>query len=432
MAKGRRIKGEGHIHCRNGVYYLRITVNGKSKEQSLRTRNRKEAEAKATEYRPIVESQTKEAVAMHVAEARGLQKAGKVKLAEAWAKFLKTKPNISAGTLGNHERNWLRFLEWMRSNRPGIESLGQLDVESAKDYMSFFANTGVHSDTFNKQKLTLAKVWDELADEAGLRKADNPFRDIEVRRNESFSRENLSEDELLSILRTLDNPPFHLLNASEVRTMFTLGAFAGMRLADCALLRWNSVLSERGIIAFTPRKTARGTGRLVKIPIHPEVELQLKLAAGWRVDDYVLPKTAARYQQNPTGVKSDVIKAFEACGFKTSEKVPGRLQPRSIYGFHSLRHTFVSICANRGVPLAIVQELVGHGNPAITRHYFHSDEGSVRKAIATLPSATPALSESPRDTIIKAIPEHLQKADDKTLEKIAKLLGMKMQNSEIS
>ena len=54
-------------------------------------------------------------------------------------------------------------------------------------------------------------------------------------------------------------------------------------------------------------------------------------------------------------------------------------------GFQSLRHTFVSISANAGVPLVIVQAIVGHSNPAMTAHYYHKDDNALRSATAAIP-----------------------------------------------
>jgi integrase len=34
-------------------------------------------------------------------------------------------------------------------------------------------------------------------------------------------------------------------------------------------------------------------------------------------------------------------------------------------GFHSLRHSFVSMCRTSNVPLAVVESIVGHSNPAM-------------------------------------------------------------------
>jgi hypothetical protein len=55
-------------------------------------------------------------------------------------------------------------------------------------------------------------------------------------------------------------------------------------------------------------------------------------------------------------------------------------------GFHSLRHTFVSLCRESGAPLAVVEAIVGHASPAMTRHYTHIGEAAARASVAALPS----------------------------------------------
>jgi hypothetical protein len=57
----------------------------------------------------------------------------------------------------------------------------------------------------------------------------------------------------------------------------------------------------------------------------------------------------------------------------------------NVYSLHSFRHTFVSFCANAGVPLAVVAEIVGHGNPAMTEHYSHISTAAKQEAINALP-----------------------------------------------
>ena len=53
--------------------------------------------------------------------------------------------------------------------------------------------------------------------------------------------------------------------------------------------------------------------------------------------------------------------------------------------FHSLRHTFVSFAANAGVPLHIVQSIVGHESTAMTRHYYHENLTALKSAVAAIP-----------------------------------------------
>ena len=67
-------------------------------------------------------------------------------------------------------------------------------------------------------------------------------------------------------------------------------------------------------------------------------------------------------------------------------------------GFHSLRHSFVSLCRQSNAPLAVVEAIVGHSNPAMTRHYTHVGAVAADAAVALLPAigATSKAAKSPR------------------------------------
>jgi hypothetical protein len=77
-------------------------------------------------------------------------------------------------------------------------------------------------------------------------------------------------------------------------------------------------------------------------------------------------------------------------------------------GFHSLRHTFVSLCREANAPLAVVEAIVGHSNPAMTRHYTHTSEAAAGAAVAALPDITstsdakPALPAADPAAILKS------------------------------
>jgi len=57
-------------------------------------------------------------------------------------------------------------------------------------------------------------------------------------------------------------------------------------------------------------------------------------------------------------------------------------------GYHSLRHAFVSMCAEGNVPLSVVQGLIGHTTAGMTEKYFHLSAGAATAAIASLPAVT--------------------------------------------
>jgi hypothetical protein len=55
-------------------------------------------------------------------------------------------------------------------------------------------------------------------------------------------------------------------------------------------------------------------------------------------------------------------------------------------GFHSLRHSFVSLCREAHAPLSVVESIVGHSNPAMTRLYSHTSEQAAGAAVNLLPA----------------------------------------------
>ena len=65
------------------------------------------------------------------------------------------------------------------------------------------------------------------------------------------------------------------------------------------------------------------------------------------------------------------------------------------FRFHDLRHTFITQMVERGVPLGLIQAMVGHISARMLRHYTHVSSGAARKAVeifdaeSILPPAMP-------------------------------------------
>lgn len=54
------------------------------------------------------------------------------------------------------------------------------------------------------------------------------------------------------------------------------------------------------------------------------------------------------------------------------------------FRFHDLRHTFVTHMVELGVPVGVVQAMVGHISSRMLRHYTHIASGVARKAVELL------------------------------------------------
>jgi integrase len=161
--------------------------------------------------------------------------------------------------------------------------------------------------------------------------------------------------------------------------------FTGQRLKDCVLLQWQNVDMDHKRIYVKQFKT----GKEVTIPMAEELFQVLTEAIEWRENQYVCPKSAARYnKQNRAGknvgnnlVNIDVLRVIRWIGLEPSISVPGRNKKMTVYGFHSLRHSFASFCAEAGVPKAVLLSILGTDSDIADKYYTHVGEDAQQLAI---------------------------------------------------
>ena len=200
----------------------------------------------------------------------------------------------------------------------------------------------------------------------------------------------------------------------EWKRLFTIGLYTGLRLGDCCCLAWNSVNLERGVIQLIPTKTRKHAhGQPVTIPIHPQLKAELstpileftRSTCSTRLPSpLVNPTLADWYKNSKWRISRGLELIFKAAHIETSVKIEGRRTRTPEATFHSLRHTFVSLAANAGVPLPVVQSIVGHSSTAMTRHYYHENEEVLRQAVAAIPTIGSLSTRSTCSTRLPAAP----------------------------
>ena len=100
------------------------------------------------------------------------------------------------------------------------------------------------------------------------------------------------------------------------------------------------------------------------------------------------------YLKHNWEIDDGLRRIFKRANITMSVRMDGRNRRSVLASFHSLRHTFVSLSANAGVPLAVVQSIVGHSSTAMTRHYYHENEAALRRAVESIPAIGAASPES--------------------------------------
>jgi len=352
-------------------------------------------------------------------------------IAKAWDAYLSApnRPDTGESTLDQYAFQFNRFEAWMADKHTEVKAMQEVTPDIAAEFAASMTKEGKSANTVNKYLNLLTLVFRVLKKPARL--TLNPWEDIQRKRIVSQGRRELTVEELRGVCDAA---------TGEMRLLLAIGIYTGLRLGDCATLRWGEVDLVRGIILRIPNKTGRRNPKPVQIPIHPALGSMLVEIPAKMRRAYVLPETADDYRSRSDTITDRVQRLFSGCGIITHKPGTGvevrvgedgkrkkfDTGKRAVIetGFHSLRHTFVSLCRAANAPLSVVESIVGHSSPAMTRHYTHTGIDAATAAVASLPSFTgeqvktlpPA--QSPRLMGVSMVSERLQAMTEKTWKTI--------------
>ena len=361
-----RQKGTGNLQReKSGLWTVRVGINGRRISRSSGTADRGEAER----------------FLGRILFPLGLGDE-RLPLAEAWHRYEMSpkRRDIARTTLKSKRSAWMRFARWMEANHLEIGSLSEVTEEAVAEYLAEL-RCRHSSATYNNHVCILREVFRLLA-ERGCAGA-NPWDGVKLLAGDSVSRRELTLDEVERLYAAAAEA------GPEWRLLVTTGLYTGLRLGDCCRLTWANVDFGRRTIQVIPEKTKRHMhGCPVTIPIHPQLLAELKAlyAAAGADADYVNPAAAEMYLRRNWEIDDGLRKIFKRANITMSVRMEGRSRRSVLASFHSLRHTFVSLSANAGVPLAVVQSIVGHSSTAMTRHYYHESEEALRRAVESIPA----------------------------------------------
>jgi integrase len=317
--------------------------------------------------------------------------------------------------LGLKRGVWRDFLAFMRNEYPDILNLADVEKKHAEGYIALLRESGKYDKavsysrsgkgkrtgrtiayqtrgteslsprTVNFYQVTCAEVFNLLKEDAGLQ--SNPFADILKMDVTDETREAFTPEELKLIYDNLDN---------FTRPLFMMAVWTGLREGDICTLKWSDIDLEQRLIV---RKT-RKTGVKVKIPISDQLYDLIISMPHAGDSEYVFPEHARMYLSNSDGVSYRVKKFLEGLGIQTTRIPEGRTRAISVKDLHSCRHTFCYYAGLAGIPISVVQSIVGHMTPAMTEHYSdHVTTEDKRRGMERLSfftqDALPAAVEDP-------------------------------------
>ncbi|WP_255215657.1 site-specific integrase [Pseudenhygromyxa sp. WMMC2535] len=254
--------------------------------------------------------------------------------------------------------------------------LDQIDVSQVQRVRSRLA--GKHAHTVNKALSTLSTML-KCAILLGLIPAGS-LPTIKRLKPKSSPRDFWGFDEYARLIDATATP--------VERVGVLLGGDAGLRWGEIRGLHWDSVDFDRGVL-IVRRSLWRGVldvpknGKSREVPMTARLCEALEALSGQGSGPYVLCRamvsTHRAAPEHPVGQQWLLQRLRRLC---SAAKVKRR-------GPHTLRHTFCSHLAMRGIPARVIQELAGHASLMTTECYMHLAPGLTHAAIASLEAPPP-------------------------------------------
>jgi integrase len=232
--------------------------------------------------------------------------------------------------------------------------------------------SGKHSSTCNDYLGIVSSAFG-AARKQGLI-THNPAEAVERLSNESeASRRPFTLQEIQALLRVADGDWYGAI---------LVAVYSGTRLHDAANLKWESIDLDGRWISYRASKTRKR----IKIPMHDALYRWLKKRIRGINKAPIFPELAGKRTAALSREFAKVMARAEVHGeiVRDRQGESGRLV--SSLGFHSLRHAYASLMANRGVAEEVRMKLAGHSDKNSHAGYTHHEASVLRAAVAQLPS----------------------------------------------
>lgn len=272
-------------------------------------------------------------------------------------------PIVRSRTVESHadevERHLLLAAKWL-----GGRPLYSVTKADAARYVSALRTTdgGVSPGTLRRITSSLSVAWRTAIDANAAR--ENPWRAVQLPKRQEFKATFFTAKQLRKLYAKLPEP---------VRALCIVLAESGGRLGETKALQWHQVSDDRSSITFTGTKTGKArTVPLTKAARDVLDALHKARNAPLAGADPVFPMAPV----SRSHVRKLFRQAVEGAKLDTRARV------------HDLRHSYGSGLAAAGVPLNVIQKLMGHGTMAMTMRYSQwTPNGADALAVAALERA---------------------------------------------
>ncbi|GLH65733.1 tyrosine-type recombinase/integrase [Geothrix edaphica] len=314
------------LRLRRGIYHFRFMYHGKLKTGSTGCRDLRSAKAYLLKLRS--------ALALESIDVRTISKAT---FQEAFDLYLKVQaPRLAARTVrlfrSNHQHHWSHFQDAPLKDM-------QMHLDELFPRLAAKMKPG-------SQRLVFARLRSvlELARKRGLHNTPLEYPTIDVPRD---PKQVLSEEQVEVFFIHVDR-----IGSLHARIMIRSLFYLGLRVSEAQRLHWDDYDEDEMTYRIDERQK---NGKILYLPVLPEM-------AEWfakqprKKGELMCP---GRWGCHNTRYTDLVVKA--------ASKSMGLEVPMT---HHRLRASLSTSLLRRGVPLAVVQRILRHADPATTTKYY--------------------------------------------------------------
>ena len=276
---------------------------------------------------------------------------------EAFLRSLQGK-NRSAATIMAYRTDVTQFIGWLKENDCTVSGPGDVTKVAISEYLAALARRGV-SGVSRARKLAALRAYFRYLETHELI-AKNPAATIETPKREKIGRTYLSRDEYNRLLSAAG------ANSRDY-AIFQLFLQTGLRVSELCHLSRDDVDLDNRVVRVTG-----GKGQKAR-----EIDLEKK---GLQALKNYLKDRPQGYDEhfflNADGEPlSERGVRWLVAEYRRQAGITKKASP------HSLRHTFATQKAEKGVSPYQLQEWLGHTSLATTQIYVHIGRANARKVM---------------------------------------------------
>lgn len=334
-------KYKNNIAEENGKYYIKVNVKYEQKQMLVQgAKNRSEAKA-------VLDA---EKFKMRQSQAGLIKVEKKVKLSTL-IKLYDDDAKINKRSYGKNPFG--KYIGKFFGTDTIVTTIKAQKIESFKVYLKEKRKSS--NSTINKYLFALSKMY-----RLGIKNkliTENPVTDIDKFQEDNHRIRYLTKDEEIRLYEAINKL------APYLRPIVTCALQTGMRRGEIFNLQWENIDYDFGFIEVLESKS----GKSRKIPLSDKMLKVLEEQKNDYKYVFINPNTQLPYR--------DIHKSFYAV-----------LEEAKIdkFRFHDLRHTVATRMVEKGVPLPVIQEILGHAKISTTMQYVHVIQKQKRSAIQVL------------------------------------------------